>query len=181
MNKKQEDRKEMLRTKEDFDLIRQQISIEAVANHLMKKQGKNYIFPGEKTASIRIYPETRSFYDFGRSTGGDVVRLWSHVQNVDSWTALQRIRATFSLSTPDRTHSQQLIRQQEQARQKQQQAEKDAKRRWRLQVEALQGECELYQGILDSGHCEPLSWLWCICRNKLTTAEGQLDLLCEIL
>lgn len=30
----------MLGTKEDFELIRQQINIEAVANHLMKKQGK---------------------------------------------------------------------------------------------------------------------------------------------
>ena len=55
----------MLGTKEDFELIRQQINIEAVANHLMKKQGKNYIFPSEKSASVRIYPETQSFYDFG--------------------------------------------------------------------------------------------------------------------
>ena len=65
----------MLGTKEDFELIRQQINIEAVANHLMKKQGKNYIFPSEKSASVRIYPETQSFYDFGRCTGGDVIRL----------------------------------------------------------------------------------------------------------
>lgn len=63
----------MLGTKEDFELIRQQINIEAVANHLMKKQGKNYIFPSEKSASVRIYPETQSFYDFGRCTGGDVI------------------------------------------------------------------------------------------------------------
>ena len=80
----------MLGTKEDFELIRQQINIEAVANHLMKKQGKNYIFPSEKSASVRIYPETQSFYDFGRCTGGDVIRLWSHVRDVDSWTALCR-------------------------------------------------------------------------------------------
>lgn len=134
----------------------------------MQKQGKNYIFPGEKTGSIKLYPESSSFYDFGRCTGGDVVRLWSHVQKVDSWTALQQIRETFGLSTPDRIHSQQLIRQQELARQKQQQAEKDAKRRWRLQVEALQRECELYQEILDSRYCEPLSWIWCLCQNRLT-------------
>ena len=67
----------MLGTKEDFELIRQQINIEAVANHLMKKQGKNYIFPSEKSASVRIYPETQSFYDFGRCTGGDVMRVYS--------------------------------------------------------------------------------------------------------
>ena len=90
-------------------------------------------------------------------------------------------REIFGLNAPDRKNSRDLIRQQEQARQKQQQAEKAKKRRWRLQVEALQRECEFYQDILDSGHCEPLSWLWCICRNRLTAAEGQLDLLCGIL
>ena len=144
----------------------------------MQKQGRMYIYPGEKTASIRIYPETQSFYDYGRARGGDVVRLWSHVQKVDSWTALRQIREAFGLNTPNRKNSRDLFRQQELARQKQQQAEKDAKRRWRLQVEALQGECELYQSILDSGHCEPLSWLWCICQNRLTSASGKADLLC---
>ena len=171
----------MLETREDFNLIRQQINIETVADYLMQKQGRMYIYPGEKTASIRIYPETRSFYDFGRCTGGVVIRLWSHVRDVDSWTALCRIKEIFGLNTPDRKNSRDLIRQQEQAHKKQIETEKDAKRRWRLQVEALQGECELYQGILDSGHCEPLSWLWCICQNRLTTAEGQLDLMCGIL
>lgn len=170
----------MLGTREDFDLIRQQINIETVADYLMQKQGRMYIYPGEKTASICIYAETQSFYDFGRCTGGDVIRLWSHVRGVDSWTALRQIRETFGLNTPNRKNSRDLIRQQEQARQKQQQAEKDAKRRWRLQVEALQGECELCQGILDSGHCEPLSWLWCICQNRLTSASGKADLLCGI-
>ena len=109
-----------------------------------------------------------------------MIRLWSHVRDVDSWTALCQIREIFGLNTPDRKNSRDLIRQQEQARQKQQQAEKAEKRRWRLQVEALQGECELYQSILDSGHCEPLSWLWCICQNRLTSASGKADLMCGI-
>ena len=170
----------MLRTREDFDLIRKQINIETVADYLMQKQGRMYIYPGEKTASIRIYAETQSFYDFGRCTGGDVIRLWSHVRDVDSWTALQQIRETFGLNMPDRKNSRDLIRQQEQAHKKQIEAEQAEKRRWRLQVEALQGECELYQGILDSGHCEPLSWLWCICQNRLTSASGKVDLLCGI-
>lgn len=170
----------MLRTREDFDLIRKQINIETVADYLMQKQGRMYIYPGEKTASIRIYAETQSFYDFGRCTGGDVIRLWSHVRDVDSWTALCQIREIFGLNTPDRKNSRDLIRQQEQAHKKQIEAEQAEKRRWRLQVEALQGECELYQGILDSGHCEPLSWLWCICQNRLTSASGKVDLLCGI-
>ena len=114
----------MLGTREDFDLIRQQISIEAAASYLLKKQGRMYIYPGEKPASIRIYAETQSFYYFGRCTGGDVIRLWSHVRDVDSWTALCQIREIFGLNAPDRKNSRDLIRQQEQARQKQQQAEK---------------------------------------------------------
>ena len=105
----------MLGTKEDFELIRQQINIETVVDYLMQKQGRMYIYPGEKTASIRIYPETQSFYDYGRARGGDVVRLWSHVQKVDSWTALQQIRETFGLNMPDRKNSRDLIWQQEQA------------------------------------------------------------------
>lgn len=171
----------MLGTREDFEEAKKQVNIKAVADYLMQKQGKNYIFPGEKTGSIKLYPESSSFYDFGRACGGDCIRLWSHVRGVDSWTALRQIRETFGLNAPDRKNSRNLIQQQEQAHKQQIEAEKDAKRCWRLQVEALQGECELYQGILDSGHCEPLSWLWCICRNRLTTAEGQLDLLCGIL
>lgn len=167
--------------REDFEEIKEQISIEAVANYLLEKQGKNYVFPSERTASIKLYSESNSFYDFGRNAGGDAIRLWSHVQGVDSWTALCQIREIFGLNTPDRKNSRDLIRQQKQAHKKQIEAEKDAKRRWRLQVEALQGECELYQGILDSGHCEPLSWLWCICQNRLTSASGKADLLCGIL
>lgn len=157
----------MLGTKEDFELIRQQVNIEAVADMLMRKQGRAYIYPGERTGSVYIYPKTNTFYDFGRAVGGDVIRLWSHIKGCNSWTALKEITETFGLNMPDRKDPA-LIKQQEQARQVRLKAEQAEKRRWRLQVEALQRECEFYQDILDSGHCEPLSWLWCICRNRLT-------------
>lgn len=145
----------------------------------MKKQGKNYIFPSEKTASIRIYPATQSFYDFGRAIGGDSVKLWSHVRGCDSWTALKEIRLTFGLSAPNRACSRDLIRKQEEARRQRIDAEKEAKREWVQEVDQLKAECELYQAILDSGHFEPLSWAWCLCKNWLL-ANGKLDLLCEI-
>lgn len=92
MNKKQKDGKEMLGTKEDFELIRQQVNIEAVAGMLMRRQGRAYIYPGERTGSVYIYPKTNTFYDFGRAVGGDVIRLWSHIKGCNSWTALKEYR-----------------------------------------------------------------------------------------
>ena len=94
--------------REDFERIRQQISVGTVADYLLQKDGRLYKYPGEKTASIRIYPETQSFYDYGRGHGGDCIALWSHVKGVDSWTALCQIRETFNLNTPNRANSQQF-------------------------------------------------------------------------
>lgn len=146
----------------------------------MQKQGKNYIFPSEKNASIRLYQNTQSFYDFGRACGGDVIRLWSHVRGVDSWTALKQIRECFGLNTPNRAYSRDLIRKQEQARRQQIEAKKQKQERWVRQVDELKAEAELLSEILRSAHCKPLSWLWCVCQNRLTTVEGKLDLLCKI-
>ena len=139
-----------------------------------------YKFPGERTASIRVYSTTQSFYDFGRGCGGDVIRLWSHVRGVDSWTALKQIRECFGLNTPNKQYSRAMIEQQEQARQRQLEAQKQAKHRWVRKVDSLKAESSFYQAILDSEHCKPLSWTWCTCQNRLTAAKGVLDLLCEI-
>lgn len=139
-----------------------------------------YRFPDERTASIRIYPVTQSFYDFGRGCGGDVIRLWSHVRGVDSWTALKQIRECFGLNVPDKAHSRDLIRKQEESRRQQIEAKKQEKKRWRIEVDRLKAESSFYQAILEGEHCKPLSWLWCTCKNRLTTVEGKLDLLCKI-
>lgn len=119
-----------------------------MARYLLEKQGHLYKFPSERTASIRIYSATQSFYDFGRGCGGDVIRLWSHVRGVDSWTALKQIRECFGLNTPDKAHSRDLIRKQEEARRQQIEAKKQEKKRWRMEVDTLKSECQLYQAIL---------------------------------
>ena len=151
-----------------------------MARYLLEKQGHLYKFPSERTASIRIYSATQSFYDFGRGCGGDVIRLWSHVRGVDSWTALKQIREWFGLNTPDKAHSRDLRRKQEEARRQQIEAKKQEKKRWRMEVDTLKSECQLYQAILEGEHCRPLSWMWCTCQNRLTAARGLLDLLCGI-
>lgn len=167
-------------TREDFKAVAQQVGIESVARYLLEKQGHLYKFPNERTASIRVYSATQSFYDFGRCTGGDVIRLWSHVRGVDSWTALKQIRECFGLNTPDKQHSRDLIREQEKTRQRQLEAKKQEKKRWRMEVDRLKAESSFYQAILDSEHCKPLSWTWCVCQDRLTTVQIQLDLLCGI-
>lgn len=167
-------------TKEDFEIIRQQINIETVADYLLEKDGRLYKYPGERTGSIHIYEGSRSFYDFGRCVGGDVIKLWSHIRGCDNWTALQEIRETFGLDTPNRANSRDLIRQQELARNQQKAAEKAVKRAWVRQVDQLKAQCKLYQAVLNSPHCEPLSWQWCTAKNNLTTAAGKLDLLCNV-
>lgn len=169
-----------MRTREDFETAKKQIDIQTVADYLIQKQGKNYVFPGEKTASLKIYPLTQSFYDFGRACGGDEIRLWSHVRGVDSWTALQEIKQTFGLNAPDKAHSREAIRRQELARRRQQEAKKQKQERWVRQVDELKAEAELLSEILRSAHCKPLSWLWCVCQNRLTTVNIQLDLTCNI-
>ena len=167
--------------RKDFETVAKQVSIESVAKYLgLQKDGKLYKYPDERTGSIKLYPESNSFFDFGRSIGGDSVKLWSHVRGCDSWTALKEIRSTFGLSAPNRAYSRDLIRQQEEVRQRQLEAKKQEKKRWRREVDTLKSECQLYQAILDSEHCKPLSWTWCTCQNRLTAAEGQLDLLCNI-
>ena len=168
-------------TREDFETVSRQIGVESVAKYLgLQKDGKLYKYPGERTASIKIYPESNSFFDFGRSIGGDSVKLWSHVRGVDSWTALKQIRECFGLNTPNRVHSRDLIRKQEEARLQQIEAKKQEKKRWRMEVDRLKAESSFYQAILEGEHCKPLSWLWCTCKNRLTTVEGKLDLLCKI-
>lgn len=109
-----------------------------------------------------------------------MIRLWSHVRGVDSWTALKEIRSTFGLNAPDKAHSRAMIEQQEKARKRQLEAEKKAKEHWRREVDRLKAEVSFYQAILDSEHCRPLSWLWCTCQNRLTIVQIQLDLLCGV-
>ena len=86
----------------------------------------------------------------------------------------------FGLDTPNRANSRDLIRRQELARNQQKAAEKAAKCAWVRQVDQVKAQCKLYQAVLNSPHCEPLSWQWCIAKNALTAASGKADMLCGI-
>jgi len=45
-----------------------------------------------KSPSFRLYKETNSWYDFGRSEGGDVIALYQKIHDCDFKTALQGLK-----------------------------------------------------------------------------------------
>jgi DNA primase len=166
--------------KEDFEIIKQKIRIEDIAYHLLGENIRGmYKFPQERTASIKIYSKSQSFYDFGRGTGGDAIRLWSHVRQVDNWTALNEIKTLYGISdSPDKENIRQRIRQQEQANEV---ARKDQKRHaeaWRRQVDT----CKRRINALDiiQQHSEPFSDAWCMAVNQKQMEEYRLDFLCSV-
>ena len=170
---------------ENFQIIKDQISIESVAQHLLGQPVHGmYRFPGEKTPSIKIYSKTGSFYDFGRNTGGDCVRLWSHVKGCDNWQALNEIAVLYGISTDLNTEDgksiAERIKAQEQAQKERERAEKRKRKQWIMQVDRLHEELELYENLLNSPHIPPLSWVWTWCMNGKQLAEFKLDCLCGV-
>lgn len=170
------------RMKADFELVKQKIRIEDIANCLLCQPVKGmYRYPGERTPSIKIYPNTQSFYDFGRGCGGDCIRLWAHIRQVDSWTALNEIKILYGISDlPDKKDIRACIQRQEKDRQAAKRAEKKRKEQWRNKVNSLKAELTIYENLLASEHIPPLSWVWCYCKNQKQLAEYQLDVLCGV-
>ena len=172
--------------REHFQIIKDQIGIESVAQHLLGQPVRGmYFFPGERTPSIKIYPKTESFFDFGRGIGGDCIKLWSHIRHCDSWTALQEIVTVFGVSTAlnetNRKSIVERIKTQEQAQKERRIEEARKHKRWVAQVDKLHGELELFDNLLNSPHIPPLSWVWTWCMNGKQLAEYELDYLCGIL
>ena len=172
--------------KENFEIIKSEVNINDVAIRLLGEPIRGmYRFPGERTASLKIYPETQSFYDFGRNTGGDVIALWAHVRNCDNWTALQELSAVYGgstdLNTADRKSIAERIEAQETAQKERRIEEARKHKRWVAQVDKLHGELELFDNLLNSPHIPPLSWVWTWCMNGKQLAEYELDYLCGIL
>ena len=171
--------------KENFQVIKDQISIESVAQHLLGQPVHGmYRFPGEKTPSIKIYSKTGSFYDFGRNIGGDSIRMWSHVKGCDNWTALQELSAVYGVSTDlntaDRKSIAERIEAQKAAQKEREQDEKRRQKQWVMQVDRLKAQEELYNNLLESPHIQPFSDVWCWLINLKQIVSYRLDFLCEI-
>lgn len=170
---------------EDFKILREQVHIQDVATRLLGEPIRGmYRFPGERTASLKIYPETQSFYDFGRNTGGDVIALWAHVRNCNNWETMNEIAALYGISTDlnteDRRNITERIKAQETAQREREQGEKRRQKRWVKEVECLQEWRKLCQNLLDSGHLPPFCDVRSWCYSEIQTADYRLDILCEI-
>lgn len=167
--------------REEFKSVNNQVRIENLAVYLLGQPIRHmYRYPGEKTPSIRIYSQTNSFFDFGRSVGGDPVRLWSHIRHVDNWVALQEIRGLYGLSDePDKKNIRERIRQQEKEREAAKQAELERKKCWRDEVDFWKKISAACENIMKES--VPFSDNWCWAVNQRQLAEYRLDDLCGLL
>lgn len=170
---------------EYFKNVKAEVNINDVATRLLGEPIRGmHKYPGEKTASLKIYPETRSFYDFGRGVGGDVIRLWSHIKGCDNWAALREICALYGISTAlnetDKENIVAKIKRQEEAQERRRQAERRRRKQWVMQVDRLKAQEELYNNLLESPHIQPFSDVWCWLINLKQIVSYRLDCLCEI-
>lgn len=171
--------------KEDFENVRIQVNITDVATYLLGKSERGkFRFPGERSASIKVYSDTQSFFDFGRGVGGDCIRLWGHVKGCDSWTALREIAVLYGISTDSKETDKKSvvtkIKAQERAQRKREQAEKRKRKQWIKEVERLKEWRKLCQDLLDSGHLPPFCDVRGWCYSEMQIADHRLDVLCGI-
>lgn len=166
--------------KEDFESVKAQVRIEDLAVYLLGQPiRKMFRYPGERTASIKIYLQTQSFYDFGRGTGGDAIRLWSYIRYVDNWTAMQEIKCLYGLESEPDKNIKERIRQQEKTREAVKRAEMERKATWRDEVDFWKKVSESCGNIIQKS--EPFSDKWCWAINEKQTADYRLGSLCGLL
>lgn len=170
---------------ENFENICSQVDIEDIAIRLMGRPERGmFKHPDEKTASLKIYPQTQSFFDFGRNTGGDVIALWAHIRNCNNWEAMNEIAALYGISEAlnetDKENIVAKIKRQEKAQKEREQTEKRKRRQWIKEVERLQEWQKLCQDLLDSGHLPPFCDVRSWCYSEIQIADHKLDVLCGV-
>lgn len=85
---------------DNVDKIKQLVTIQNVIDRYGYKSKKGFItcpFHSEKTASLRIYTDTNTFYCFGCGMGGDVISFIAHLFKLDFSGALLRLDNDFNL------------------------------------------------------------------------------------
>lgn len=175
--------------KEDFELIRQQISVADVAGFLLGTPSKNgmYCFPGERTASIKIYPQTETFCDFGRPYVGkaDIFGLWQHITRCSTvWEARNGIIAAFGLEDNRTSENREAVRTKIKAQEKQRQFErsvqKQIKRHRNMAIAQRQAQLETIERLLQSEHIDPFCDFRQVLYMRQATLNMELDVLCDI-
>lgn len=137
----------------------------------------------DRTRSLKLYERTNSFCDFANgNAGGDIIRFVAYVKNVNNWEALHLLCEYYGLSggEEDRHDIKRRIREQEEQRRKEKEKKVLKQRLWVAEVDRLKVELALYETLLESPHVEPLSDIWCYCKNQEQLVEYRLDALCGI-
>lgn len=169
--------------KKDFEKIQEQVEILDLAQYLMKQGKKTTLFyyPNERTASIKIYPNTQSFYDFGRAVGGDCIKLYSHIKKCNSWTAVQELRKLYNIERkPDKEDIREKIQQQKMEQKRQEQREQEFKAAWRKEVDFLKWWEEVCRQTLEEKRFPPFSESQVSLVAELQQVSYKLDVLCGL-
>ena len=162
----------------DFLEVSKKARIEDVASLLLGKPspGGFYRFPGEKTPSIKIFPKTNSFYDYGRASGGDVPALLAHIKGVSQWQALQEIKRLYGLENePDKATSTRQTGSDVAKIALQQAAFREA---LNAEIDSLKRRLTLYTEALKRRENEPFSNVWCLLLEAIQSTACKLDILC---
>ena len=94
-----------------FNRIKDEVAITEVATDFGLEVKNNCVvcpFHGDKNPSLKIYPETNSFYCFGCGTGGSVIDFYMSLDDCDALTASKKLADDYNIpwqydeSTEDR-------------------------------------------------------------------------------
>lgn len=116
-------------------------------------------FHNEKTASMKIYPKSNSYYCFGCGASGDIFRFVQDIDNCDFKTAFISLGGTYEEQSKEARMAANAKREREKKRREMAEQVK-AKLRKELAyiLEVLKAGCRL---------AEPYSEWWCLCHNKI--------------
>lgn len=76
-----------------------QIPIKTILDDLGYEPARNkmYNIRGEKTASVKVYEKTNTYYDFGSTNGGNVISLIKETQNMDTKEAINYLGERYGI------------------------------------------------------------------------------------
>lgn len=166
--------------REDFQLVNKQISIKTIAEMLMgapDRQTKMYRYPSEKTGSVRLFEDTNTFRDYGRSVSGDVVALWAHINCVSNWQALQEIKDTFHLNGDDSSRRDLAHRiAVEQRRTAEIKQKKYIQNQlWVDKMDSLKRQLRMYEKLSESRYIPPFADIRMVIYDNIAQINGELD------
>jgi len=92
-----------------IDQIKSNITITELVTRLGLFQNKSgfisSIYKKEKVPSLKIYPDTNSYFDFSTDTGGDVIKFYEDYYHIETKQAIQELAKMLNLKTESNYYS----------------------------------------------------------------------------